>query len=82
VVGYNTTVVIMNDALSEIEADAGFGKRLAEAIKRLSNGSPETVAAFGDNCVHCNAALVIETHHAGHDVLVSVGGNTGRVVQP
>lgn len=78
--GYNTTVLILNDALGEIAEDAEFGKRLAQAIMRIRNGKPECVAAVGKHGIHGNAALVVETHHADHDVLVRVGGNTARVV--
>lgn len=77
--GYNTTVVVLNDALGAIAEDAEFGKRLAEAINRVSRGKPVSVAAHGKYGIHCNAALVVETHHADYDVTVVVGGNTGRV---
>ena len=77
--GYNTTVVILNDALSEIATDPEFGRRLADAIKRLRAGDPEIVAAYGKHSIHGNAAIVIESHHADYDVTVVVGGNRGRV---
>lgn len=73
--GYNTTVVVLNDALGEIESDPEFGRKLADAIKRVRPGMPETVRAGH----HGNAAMVVETHHASHDVTVIVGGNRGYV---
>jgi hypothetical protein len=73
--GYNTTIVVLNDALGEIENDRNFGKKLAAAIR--SNGtkmnSPFTVAAGS----HGNAAVVVETHHADYTAIVAVRGNTG-----
>jgi len=77
--GYNTTVVILNDALSDIASDPEFGRRLADAINGLRAGTPENVAAHGKHGIHCNAAIVIESHHADYDVTVVVGGNRGRV---
>lgn len=77
--GYNTTVVVLNDALDAIASDPEFGRRLRDAITRLRHDKPENVGAHGDRGIHCNAALVIETHHADHDVTVVVGGNRGFV---
>lgn len=78
--GYNTTVVVLNDALSEIEQDPDFGKKLVRAIMQAGRGKPVDVSARGTHCIHANAATVIESHHADYDVLVKVGGNTGIVV--
>jgi hypothetical protein len=78
--GYNTTVVVLNDALAEIEQDPDFGKKLARAIRLASRGLQD-VSAHGKHCMFANAAQVIETHHADYDVLVKIGGNTGSVVQ-
>lgn len=76
--GWNTTVVIMNDALGAIGNDPDFGKNLANAVcKAVSKKDcPVRVGALG----HSTAALVIETHHADVEVLVRVGGNQGNVV--
>lgn len=80
--GYNTTVVVMNDALSYIRDDPEFGARLADAVSRAIMGKPIDVAAHArSGGIHCNAATVIETHHADSDVLVRVGGNRGEVVR-
>ncbi len=81
--GYNTTVVVLNDALSFIETDPDFGKNLVRAILQVHRGGPVDVAAHSSKGgIHCNAATVIETHHASQDVLVKVGGNRGVVVEP
>lgn len=79
--GFNTTVMVLNDALSQIEQDPEFGQRLVAAILRVRPGKPLSVAAHGKHSIHCNAALVIETHHASHEVKVAIGGNTGRVIR-
>lgn len=80
--GYNSTVVILNDALHVIETDPEFGKRLADAVKRAVMGKPVGVAAHSaSGGIYCNAATVIETHHADYDVLVRVGGNRGEVIR-
>ena len=80
--GYNTTVVVMNDALSYIKDDPEFGARLADAVSRAVMGKPVDVPAHSrSGGIHCNAATVIETHHADYDVMVRVGGNRGEVVR-
>ncbi len=78
--GYNTTVVILNDALDSIAKDPDFGRRLADEIKRSSfrPDTPNDVSAGG----FCNAALIIESHHSSDEVAVIVGHNTGRVQTP
>lgn len=71
--GLNTTVLILNDALSDIEDDPQFGKNLAIAIQ---HGSGHVRAGrYG------SAAYAIETHHADAKVVVVVGGNTGELLQ-
>ncbi|MFL5303054.1 MAG: hypothetical protein ACJ79R_22210 [Anaeromyxobacteraceae bacterium] len=73
--GFNSTVVVLNDCLGAIEKDRAFGRNLADAIRRmhLRPGAPAEVCA--DNCV--NAAAVVEQHHCDGRVVVMVGGNTG-----
>lgn len=72
--GYNTTVVIVNDALDQIAKDTKFGENLARAIKNKAGVRSRIDVESGN---HCNAAHVVETHHADETVLVSVGGNLG-----
>ena len=79
--GYNTTVVVLNDALHVIADDPKFGKKLADAIMQVTRDNPVSVTANSDKYgSHGNAATVIETHHADYDVMVKVGGNRGVVV--
>jgi ribosomal protein L37E len=74
--GYNTTIVVMNDALGYIEKDIEFGARLATAVTR----GIENVAACAPDRIYGNAAIVVETHHMDSVVSVDVGGNTAVVV--
>ena len=74
--GWNTTVVVLNDALTDIRDDPEFGRKLYDACLEAVARKPVDVSA---GC-HCNAATVIETHHADQMVLVRVGGNMGVVV--
>ena len=70
--GWNTTVVLMNQALSEIEQDAQFGARLKQAVDSLFFRSGPIEVSAGRVP---NAAAVIETHQADTTCLLAVGGN-------
>lgn len=72
--GYNTTLVVLNDALHEIENDAEFGRKVSQATRMVTRGKPVDISSGG----HCNAATVIETHHADGINLIAVGGNCGQ----
>jgi len=75
--GYNTTVIVLNDALGLIEDDPDFGKKLSRAIQKQSLGTKRVdVSALN----YANAASVIEQHHANHTVIVAIGGNYGSVI--
>lgn len=74
--GFNTTVVVLNDALNEIQKDPDFGRKLAEAIM-MSGRMGRHFRDVSAGC-HCNAATVVETHHADQLVMVAVGGNCGQ----
>lgn len=77
--GFNTTVVVHNDALHSIANDPEFGKNLADAINSLGyrDDKIKSVSASGEFMTCCNAVEVIETHHADSVVAVAVGGNCG-----
>lgn len=77
--GFNSTIVVMNDALGSIEKDRDFGKKLVEGILMQygrNNEKLTDVSAGG----HVNAASVIEQHHADGTAIVAVGGNCGSVL--
>lgn len=71
--GWNTTAVIMNDALGDIRGDEHLGKRLADSVRQLHRGKPVDVPAGS----HCNAITLIEQHHADGLIPVVVGRNYG-----
>lgn len=87
--GYNTTIVVLNDGLNQIEKDPQIGKKLADAITSLSTakylaekeGRPFHGIDVSAGC-HANAIQVVETHHADQTAIVAVGGNYGREVIP
>jgi len=71
--GWNTSLMIMNDALNSLETDKDFNRKLHSAILRMG-GSPQRpidVAIGG----HVNGCLVIESHHADQCIPILVGGN-------
>ena len=82
--GFNSTVVVMNDALDMIRDDPEFGRRLHNAImsRAMSRNEPIDVAAASPSGCRCyaNAATVIESHHADITAIVTVGGNSGSVL--
>ena len=77
--GYNTSMIVLNDALGCIEKDDEFGKHVSQAISQL--GTPTRERGIGISSKgHCNAATVLETHHADQLSVVSFGGNCGQVL--
>lgn len=82
--GYNTSVLILNDALNHIENDPLFGKKLADAIRFVSVDKPQKIDLKHETdkgiFVFCDAVTVIETHHADTNVVIAVGNNQGRVL--
>ncbi len=77
--GYNTTVFISNDALSDIESDGGFGRRLGDAVRRafVAGGHPVEVSAGS----FVNAAYVLGSHHSSRVIPYLIGGNFGWRVE-
>ena len=85
--GYNTSVIVMNDAVYQMKGDPEFGKNLANAISAVDsqrvhaemNDRPffGTDVSIGN---HVNGATVIETHHADGTSVVAFGGNRGIIL--
>lgn len=79
--GYNTSVLVLNDAVDMIAKDPHFGRKLYEAVLSLSRGKQVDVPAHSYDekgavrGVHCNAATVVETHHADGVSIVAFGQN-------
>lgn len=71
--GYNTVVLVLNDALGSIERDPAFNRKLSDAIMMWQRGKLVDIDAGS----HIAAATVIESHHADYYQAVLVGGNCG-----
>lgn len=79
--GYNTTIVVMNDALNAIGEDPEFGRKLEDAIlscHRVDN--PDVSAVSKGGGIHVNAATVIGCEHADVTQVIAVGWNSGTVL--
>jgi hypothetical protein len=75
--GWNTSMIILNDAVHAIGQDKDFGKKVHDAVLACSNSNRNIDISSGGNV---NAATVIETHHADSSVLLAVGGNNASVL--
>jgi hypothetical protein len=75
--GYNTPLLILNDALGDIETHpAEFVQRIVSAI-HAPDGDPHVPAG-----VHANAAYILPTMHASHPrVIVSQGNLLTELVE-
>lgn len=78
--GYNTSMIVLNDALGSIEKDQEFGKKVAEAIRHLTLGRPNPFGLDISSGSDVNAASVIETHHADCTTVLAFGGNCASVL--
>ena len=75
--GYNSTIIVMNDALHRIKDDADFGKKVHDAILKLNvSRRPVDISSGG----YINAAVAVETHHADCVAVVAVGQNFASVL--
>ena len=82
--GWNTTILILNDAADQIDGDVSFPGKLRQAINLVGHRREMGLRRDGQVDVpvgnHGNACTVIEKHHADQTVLVAVGGNHATVV--
>lgn len=73
--GFNTTVLILNDTLSRIKSDPeGF----VESLCRMARSGKAT----GDSPIifHASQSGVIQTHHADSTAIILVGGHSATVL--
>jgi len=70
--GWNTSVVLLNDALNEIEGDPEFGRKIKHAASSLFVRSGPIEVSAGRIP---NAATVIASHQSDMTSLLAVGGN-------
>lgn len=73
--GLNSTLVIINDTMPDIERDPEFGKKVAEAIRGFNVSARWPYISSG-NCA--NVAEIVGVHHADCFTTFVVGGNTGE----
>lgn len=76
--GYNTAVMILNDAMDGLKTDPDVGKKLHDAILRSSR--PEFRERGVDFSIgnHCNGGGVLPSQHADQVQIIAVGGNYMR----
>jgi len=73
--GYNTSVVILNDALHELKIEPDLGRKIVDAIHaQWAEGKPMAVPGVG------NAIQIIKQTHMDDHVSILVGDNTGKVI--
>ena len=72
--GFNTTIVVLNDRLTEIEKDPEFGKKLVAAIMSFDPSRRDQMPYV------TGQTKVIGCHHAGGLIAYVVGGNTGHML--
>lgn len=77
--GYNTSVLILNDALGSLKEDTTFNKRLYSAILQQGGAPSKPIELNIGN--HVNGCLVVEQHHADHCVPILVGGNHAWLIE-
>jgi hypothetical protein len=82
--GWNTSVIILNDCLHDIERDPAFGKKISQAVGQIHGARYEYKKAGRsfhgiDVSAGCsvNAATVIDTNHADDTSVIAFGGNRG-----
>lgn len=67
--GMNTACIIRNDFLHEIEKDAEFGKKVADAVRQIGNPRPP---------YHGQSFDILPSCHADCIQIVAIGGNLIR----
>jgi hypothetical protein len=78
--GYNTVVLVLNDATDLIEQDQSFGSNLRSAIvESAARGKCRDIPAYSTNgrAVHVNAATVLSCAHADVPQIMLVKQNYG-----
>jgi hypothetical protein len=81
--GYNTVVVVMNDALDVIRDDPTFGQHLYDAVvtRDRARHSSDVPAFSSRGGIFCNAASVLSCEHADVPQVAVIKGNTGWVAK-
>jgi hypothetical protein len=69
--GFNSVLLILNDALDRIKDDPDFGRKCHDACLTVTNRGPVDISSGG----HVNAATVYASHHADWNRVIIAGGN-------
>ncbi len=80
--GYQTTVIIRNDAISEIERNPEeFVRNLLDTLRRVGLDEISHTNGLDFPCGHhANVGRVIETHHSDSTTIITSGGSTGELL--
>lgn len=79
--GFNTAIVLLNDATGDIRGDSALGESLMAAIDATILSGPHRnhpVSVPAGN--HGNAMAVLAPHHSSVTQVVAIGGNTIRPI--
>tara|TARA_R100001244_G_scaffold121497_1_gene91127 strand:- start:1313 stop:1696 length:384 start_codon:yes stop_codon:yes gene_type:complete len=68
--GFNSTILILNDYLHNIESEETFGARVAEQLSLHGGGRDD----------RSNDFKVVAQHHADNTGIILVGGNTSKII--
>jgi hypothetical protein len=71
-VGFNTTIVICNDAMHEIAKDPHFGQKVSDAASQHISAQGPQYFAY--------SSKIVAQHHADGVSINLVGGNTGKCI--
>src|SRR5690348_17262635 len=76
--GYNSALMICNDAMHEIDKDpAGWWQKASRALAEVSRRGSDGTFGHGS---HANYFQAICNHHADQVSIVAIGGNQAKVL--
>jgi hypothetical protein len=77
--GFNTTVLFLNDAVHLLTEDKKFPEKLLQAIRMAGSCNPDRAIDVSLSC-HVNAVRVLGVSHADNLQIFGIGGNTGQLL--
>lgn len=72
--GFNTVVLILNDAMHNLKTDPNVGEKLYNAMGESQHPANKDGVEFSIGN-HCNGGMVLPSRHADEVQIVAVGGN-------
>jgi hypothetical protein len=76
--GYNTPVLILNDAMDNLKTDADVGRKMYEAMLETPHPSKRVNGVSFSIGNHCNGGMVLPSAHADDVQVIAVGYNYMR----